>query len=49
MMQLVTEDVGQIFLFHNPQVLAFASTVRGPGRWTDDGATVSNVHEWERL
>ncbi|MPZ13233.1 MAG: hypothetical protein GEU73_02190 [Chloroflexi bacterium] len=47
MMRMATDDVAQIFLFHNPNVTAHVATLIGPTLGAPEMLPSWNVHEWE--
>ena len=47
MSRLITEDVGQMFLLHSPDVSAHLAAVRGPAIDTPDTLVLWNIHQWE--
>jgi len=47
MMKLATEDVAQIFTFHNPDVTAHLARLSGPEIGAPDTLINWNIHEWE--
>lgn len=47
MMRVLTEDVGALFFFHNPSVIAHTATLSGPQVGAPDHLIGWNVHEWQ--
>jgi peptide/nickel transport system substrate-binding protein len=47
MMKVATEQVGGIFLYHNPDVLSYLNPLKGPGPVAPEASPLWNVHEWE--
>jgi hypothetical protein len=47
MMQLATDDIAQIFLFHSPNVTAHWANLRGPAIGAPDALINWNIHQWE--
>ena len=47
MMKLATEDVAMLWLFHNPNVTAHLSTLKGPEFGAPETLVNWNIHLWE--
>jgi ABC-type transport system substrate-binding protein len=47
MMRVATDQLPVLFNFHNPNVHAYLSSLKGPAVGTPDRLNLWNVHEWE--
>ena len=47
MMKVATDQLPVLFNFHNPNVHAWLSSLKGPALGTPDRLNLWNVHEWE--